>query len=318
MWADIMVFLIAIGLLVASGSLLIRSLSKIAAFLRISEYTAGFILLAFATSVPELFVGITSALDGNTALALGTVLGSNIANLTIIIGIPILLAKGINIASEKTKKDSLYMVVLSALPLALMLVGNQISRFDGVILISAFFIYIRKIYKERTAFTKELENNISKWSVLTSAGVFLFSLIVLFFSADQVVNSASNIALDFALPPILIGLFMIAVGTSLPELVVGISSALKGHSEMSVGNIVGSVIANATFILGVTALIHPITSNFILFVTSGVYMILTTFIFATFVRSGDRVDWEEGLSLLLLYLFFIILEFYIKGAINVI
>ena len=117
------------------------------------------------------------------------------------------------------------------------------------------------------------------------------------------------------LPPILIGLFMIAIGTSLPELVIGISTALKGYKQMAVGNIIGSNIANATLILGVTSFIYPITSNFLLFITSGVYMVLTAFIFATFIRSGSKLDWEEGLSLILLYTFFIILEFYIKGAI---
>ena len=102
-----------------------------------------------------------------------------------------------------------------------------------------------------------LENKISRWSIITSVGIFLFSLVALFYGADMVVKSATVLAIDFALPPILIGLFLIAIGTSLPELVVGATSALKGHSEMSIGNIVGSVIANSTLILGVTSMIHP-------------------------------------------------------------
>lgn len=315
MWIDIILFIISLLALIVSGSLLVRSLSKIARFLHISEYVVGFIILAFATSIPELFVGIASALEKNTALALGTVLGSNIANLTIIIGIPILLAKGMKIASPKTKNDSLYMVILCTLPLVLMLVGNELSRIDGILLVLAFFIYIRKIYLESKEFTKRFENKLGRWTVVSSVAVFLFSLIALFISADSLVHSATILALGFAIPPILLGLFVIAIGTSLPELVAGTTAALKGHSEMSIGNVVGSNIANATLILGVTSIIYPITSNFLLFITSGVYMILTTFIFATFIRSGSRVDWEEGLSLVLLYAFFIILEVFIKGAI---
>ncbi|MBD3354543.1 hypothetical protein GF361_01000 [Candidatus Woesearchaeota archaeon] len=317
MLPPIVIFILSIIALIISGSLLVRSLTKIANFLHVSEYTIGFILLAFATSVPELFVGIASAIEKNTAIILGTVIGSNIANLTIIIGIPILLAKGMKIQSKKTGKDSLYMVILCSLPLALMLIGNEISRIDGVILILSFFIYVRKIFSERKRFSKELENKVSRWSIITSVGVFLFSLVALFFSANFLVSSATDIALSFAVPPILIGLFMVAIGTSLPELVSGTTAALKGHPEMSIGNVIGSNIANVTFILGITALIFPITSNFLLFITSGVYMLITAFIFATFIRSGKRVDWEEGLSLVLLYVFFIILEVYIKGAIAV-
>ena len=104
---NLSMFILSIVLIVIAGSLLVNSVIKIAMFLRVSEYVVGFIILAFATSVPELFVGIASALEKNTALALGTVIGSNIANLTIIIGIPILLVKGMKIKSPKIKKDSL-------------------------------------------------------------------------------------------------------------------------------------------------------------------------------------------------------------------
>ncbi len=315
MWIPIIIFILSIIALIISGSLLVRSLTKIAKFLHVSEYTIGFILLAFATSVPELFVGVASAIKKNTAIILGTVIGSNIANLTFVIGIPILLAKGMNIHSKKTEKDSLYVVILGALPLVLMLIGNEISRIDGIILLLAFFLYIRKIFIERKRFSKKLENKVSRWSIVISVSIFIVSLAALFVSAQFLVSSATDLALMFALPPILIGLFMVAVGTSLPELVSGITAAVKGHSEMSIGNVIGSNIANATLVLGITSIIFPITSNFLLFITSGVYMIVTAFIFATFIRSGSKVGWEEGLSLILLYAFFIILEVYIKGAV---
>ena len=141
------------------------------------------------------------------------------------------------------------------------------------------------------------------------------SLIILVKSSEYFTKSAEKIGIYLGFPAFVIGAVILGIGTSLPELVVGATAALKGHGQMSIGNIVGSVVANSTLILGVTAMIFPITSNFLLFITSGVFMILTTFIFATFIRSGSRVDWEEGLSLILLYAFFIILEVYIKGAI---
>ncbi len=146
---NLVLFLLSCIVLVLAGSWLVKSLSKIASFLHLSEFVAGFIIMALATSLPELFVGITSALTKNTALLLGTVIGSNIANLTIVAGIPILLARGMKIKSRRTKTDALYLVFISIIPLTLMLIGRQLDRIDGAILIVVFFIYARRMYLQR-------------------------------------------------------------------------------------------------------------------------------------------------------------------------
>lgn len=309
---NILLFILSCAVLVYSGSWLVKSLTRISSALKISEFTSGFIILAFATSVPELFVGISSALKHNTAIALGTVIGSNIANLTIMIGIPILLAKKIKIQSWKTVVDAMYMVGFAALPLGLMLLGRELSRIDGIILVTVFFVYIIRLWKQREVFTKKFEEyQTNKKKLFIYTLLFLVSLVVLFKSSDFVVHYATLISADLNLAPILIGLFLIAIGTSLPELVAGSQAVLKGHSEMGLGNIIGSVIANSTLVLGITAIIYPITSDFLLFITSGVYMIIICFIFATFI--GTRMlHWKEGISLILLYVFFIIIEFYVK------
>jgi cation:H+ antiporter len=152
---NLVLFLVACIFLILSGTLLVRSLSKLASYLRMSEFVISFILIAFATSVPELFVGISSALQNNTALSLGNVIGSNILNLTLIAGIIILLKRGIMIESKKTKADALYMFFIIALPFVLMWIGHAISRIDGVILLVAFFLYARKLYRERKIFKKD-------------------------------------------------------------------------------------------------------------------------------------------------------------------
>lgn len=315
MITNLLIFIAAIVVLVASGSMIVKSLSKIAVFLHLSEYVIGFILLAFATSLPELFVGISSAINKSPSIILGTVIGSNIANLTIIIGIPVLLARGLNIQSKKTKMDALWMTGLAALPLVLMLIGGTISRIDGIILLSAFAVYIFKLVKEGKEFRKELENRISHKMIVASVFLFIISLVLLYISSDYVVKYAQLLAIDFAIPAIFIGLFMVAIGTSLPELVSGISAALHGHHEMGVGNIIGSVIANSTLVLGVSALIFPITESFLLFIVSISFMLLVSIIFTAFVEEGDKIRLMEGLVLILLYVFFLITEFYIKGLI---
>jgi len=313
---NLALFVLSCLILILSGSSLVKSLSKIASFLSLSEFVAGFIIMAIATSLPELFVGITSALAKNTALALGTVIGSNIANLTLVAGIPILLARGIKIRSVKTKTDAMYLVFISIVPLTLMLIGQQINRIDGVILIAVFLIYARRIYLQRKIFKKEYEENKTKrLKIVFSTLLFIISLAFLFLSAKFVVQYATAISLDLALPPILVGIFLIAIGTSLPELVFSSQAAVKGHSEMVLGNLIGSNIANITLILGVTSLIYPISSDFLLFATAGTYMLVTTFLFATFLDSSDKLNIKEGISLILLYIFFIIVELSIKGII---
>lgn len=311
---NLLLFLASCILLVVSGSLLVRTLRKLAVYLRVSEFVIGFILMAFATSIPELFVGISSALANNTALVLGNVIGANILDLTIIVGIVILLRKGIVIESDKTKKDALYMFFIAALPLILMWIGNSISRIDGVILLAAFLIYARKLYKERKIFTKEVNNAVKKrWGPILNTALFIFSLALLFLSSRFVIEYASLLSFDLALPPVLIGLFLISFGTTLPELTFESRAVLMGHSEMALGNLIGSVIVNSTLVLGITALITPVTANLWIFFTSAIFMLLVAFLFATFIESGNKLYIREGISLILLYIFFILIEFYIKG-----
>ncbi|MBL7055145.1 sodium:calcium antiporter [Candidatus Woesearchaeota archaeon] len=309
---DILIFLLSCIVLVFSGSWLVKSLSKIAYFLNMSEFVIGFIIMAFSTSIPELFVGITSAMAKNSALALGTVIGSNIADLTIVIGIAVILAKGIKIKSKKIQKDALYMVFIVALPIGLMLIGNELSRLDGIILLVVFLIYVYHLIKERKEFKKEVEERINHWDIVLNVVIFILSLILLFFSAKFVVDYATTISLKLLLPPILVGLFIIAIGTSLPELIFNLQAVIKKHPEMALGDTIGSVVMNSTLVLGVTAVIYPITANFLLFFSSALLMLIIAFIFATFVESGKKLYVKEGIALVLLYTFFIMIEFYIK------
>jgi len=306
---NLLLFIASCLVLVLAGTFLVKSLSKIASFLRLSEFVVAFMIMSIATSLPELFVGISSALVKNTAISLGTVIGSNIADIALIGGIITLLARGIKIKTTAIKKDAFHMIYLAIIPLALMIIGNKLSRIDGIILLGIFGYYAWKMYiKERKRFEKEVENNIKRWEIVVYIFVFMISLFFLFFSAEFVVKYGSLLAIDLLLPPIMIGLFLVALGTSLPELVFESRAVQLGHSEMALGDLIGSVIVNSTVVLGVTALIYPITADLILFLTSGFFMFLVTFIFAIFIESGKKLDWKEGVALILLYVFFLIIE----------
>ena len=311
--ANIILFVVGISVLLASGSLFVRSLTKISSFLKISEFVFSFIVVGFATSIPELFVGINAALQGTPSISLGNVIGSNIANLTIILGIPILLAKGLPIKSPTLKKDSLYMFFIALVPLVLMMFGNQLSRIDGVILISVFVIYSIWLIKQRKGFTKHIHDNVKKLDVIISSFLFIISGIILHYSSKMTVHYASALSVDLLLPPIFIGLFVIALGTSLPELVVGLKAASRKQEDIILGNIMGSVVVNSTIVLGVTSIIMPITANITIFLTSIGFMILAAFLFTSFVESGNKIYWKEGVAMIIIYVLFVMIEMYIQG-----
>lgn len=313
MLVNIVLFLLACVGLVLSGSWLVRHLSNIAAYLKVSGFVAAFVIMALSTSLPELFVGISSSLNDNGALALGTVIGSNISNLTIIVGIVVVLSRGIKVPSKTVRAESLHMFFILVLLSVLMYLGNGLSRVDGVILIGVFFYELYRAYKNSKRFKQPFGKRPSKNEFAISSLVFAGSVIVLYGSAEAVVHYGTVLAIDFALPPILVGLFLVALGSSLPELVFQYQAAAKKQGEMSLGDALGSVIANSTLVIGITALIRPIEADFTLFLTSAIFMMAIGFIFTTFIESEDRLRIKEGISLIFLYVIFIIVEFTIKS-----
>ncbi|MEM5798034.1 MAG: sodium:calcium antiporter [Candidatus Aenigmatarchaeota archaeon] len=315
MWLTFICFIASCGVLVASGMRLVKSLSIISEFLRITEFTAAFIIMAIATSLPELFVAVTSSLNNVPVLSLGNIIGANILNLTFVTGIIVLLGRGIKVRRKETKKDSFFAVGILALPLLMFLIEGHISRIGGLILIVLFFAYSWFLMKERKKYQKPLENNIKKWQIVTESILFVILIILLLFSANFVVRYAIQLSNEMNIDPIMLGFFILSIGTVLPELVFGCSATLKGRGEMALGDQIGTIITNSTLVLGIAAVICPITAHVTSFLIGSVFMLLSAFIFATFIASGKKFDITEGISLILLYLFFVFLEFYTKGII---
>tara|TARA_Y100000310_G_scaffold338992_1_gene430254 strand:+ start:18600 stop:19577 length:978 start_codon:yes stop_codon:yes gene_type:complete len=308
-------FILSIAVLVLAGFWLVRYLSRIAFYLRLSDFIVSFVIIAFSSSIPELFVGIKSAMAGTPTLSLGNVIGSNIADLTIIIGIPLIFARNIKI-SKVAKRDSIYMVLIAALPIGLMLIGQRLSRLDGAFLVLLFFLYMWRQIRQRKDFKRETTETLSRLKVVLTVTFFIASLFLLFYSADYTVKYAELLSIDFNFPPILIGLFLVALGTSLPELSFNMQAVLKGHKDMALGDTIGSVVANSTLVLGVTALIHPIANGLFLFLISSIFMIIIAFLFATMMDKGEKLNWKEGITLVMFYAFFITVELYIMNIRN--
>ncbi len=321
---NLALFTVACIVLVKCNNVLISALSKIAYFFRLTEFTVGFIIVSLATSIPDLFVGIMSALYGIPELSVGNVIGSAIVKLTLIAGITIILAKSIRLDSSIIKKDILYMLVISIIPVILILdqkifkkIGlftgsvEGLSRFDGVILLLVFFIYVFKIISQESKSTGHISIH-SRKEGIKQVFLFLASAVVLLLSANFVVEFAKLLAIDMNLSTLLFGLFIVSLGTSLPELSFGAKAALSGHKGMAIGNIVGSVIANFTLTLGITAIISPITINSLVYFTGTLFMIFSAFIFFTFASSGNKLTWREGMTLIMLYVLFIVIQNFIR------
>lgn len=311
---NLVIFIVACLILVKSADWLVGSLTKISEYFKLSEFVIGFIIMALATSVPELLVGVTSALEEKPLLGLGTVIGSNIIDLTLVIGVAVLLGKGIKLREKTIRRDIFYMMLITSLPIILMFLGNGLSKVDGLILLFFFLFYMWRVFKQKRRFKKIIDHVTREEFTLSTFG-FLMSLALLFFSAELVVRFGSLISAELGLPTILVGLFAVAIGTSLPELTFEARGVLAKHEEMIMGDIVGSVVMNTTLVLGVMILLSKeaiIMESPLIFFSSAAFMVIIAFIFMTFAESERGFSWNEGISLILLYAFFMIIEFYIK------
>lgn len=302
-------FIVSCIVLIVSAEFLIKSLTKIALYFKMSDFVVGFMIVALATSIPELFIGITSALDGAPDISIGNVIGSNIIDLTLIVGILTLLRRGIRIETKAVRTDALYMFVISTLPLALVIVDGKMDRFDGFILLSVFFLYLVKVFVQRSRFHEEtIIEPVPHRSEITKCILIAgFSMLFLLSSANFLVKSSIELAVDLMAPRILIGLFLVSIGTTLPELIFGSGAVIMRHKYMAFGDIIGSVVANNTMVLGVVALLstYPLEPNTLLYLTSTFFMVVVAFLFATFVDVEKHILWQEGVALIMLYILFV-------------
>jgi cation:H+ antiporter len=278
--------------------------------------TIGFILVGFSTSLPELSVSIFAVFtQASIGVAIGNVLGSNIADIALILGVCFLL-----IALKRSKNNSccltpakeeignLYfgLFIASIIPLALLYIGYA-SQFIGVILLTIFVIYMLQLSREKRV-KEEGALGPERSRLRKYAAFALISAVVVVASASFVVESASFIAASVGIPPVVIGATVVAFGTSIPELATSISSIRKGHLSLALGNIVGSCFINITCILGVALLASPLTVNMTAFSNLAMFSLITN-LFLWYFLSSERLSWREGALLLVLYVVFLITSF---------
>ena len=270
---------------------------------RIGQFEATAVIVAMATSLPEILVGVSSSVAGVSDLALGNAIGSNVVNLSLVVGITAVAGRALHFKGEEAIKDKFLPLAYTLIPF-LMLWDGELSRFDGLILILIYGIYIFGLLEKGTE-TKASEEAAKSGKVSLLALKIGFWIGLLVISAQAIVYLAKMLASDFDLPVLFVGLFMVAVGTSLPELIFNVKAAAKRRISMSMGNIVGSCVANATLVIGLSALISPIVvKNLFQVVLPGVEYVIIVVLMLLFIRSKHRLDWWEGLALVILFFYY--------------
>lgn len=260
---DYLLVFLGLILLVVGGEFLVRSSVALSFKLRLSKMIIGLTVVSFATSAPELIVSLQAALNGFSDIALGNVIGSNIANIGLVLGITAIITP-LSIDKGFYKLNWPVMMVLSVGLYFILKSGDIISRSEGVALLMMLFVYlwilIRKAKKERGTILvdDDVDDGLSKTSNFKIIIWLLIGGVSLYFGSQLLVNSAINIAEIFGVSERVIAVTMIAVGTSIPELAASVIAALKKEKAISLGNLIGSNIFNISSVLGITAIIQPI------------------------------------------------------------
>jgi len=308
-------------ILIKSADILITSLTRLARRTHTRVFAFSAIILALGTSFPELFVGITSAIEKAPNLTLGVVLGSNIANIALVGGLTALIAGKINVHGDFVKRDVWIAFAAGLLPLILVS-DNTLGRVDGLILLSVYLAYATSFFKSRYeeigkahkkkkhahGLFRTFEHINSK--ATKEYGRFFVGIALLLFSADIIVKLSTALAEMAGIPIFVVGLVILAIGTSLPEFAFSLRSIEDHRPSMFFGNILGSTIANSTLIMGVTSVIYPIKfSGNGEYIVAAATFVVVFLLFWHFIKTKQTLDRKEGVILLLVYLAFVVLEF---------
>jgi len=295
------VFMLVVGfaMLVKGADWFVDGAAGIASRFGIPQLVIGLTIVAMGTSAPEAAVSITAALKGNAGITIGNVLGSNILNILIILGLTAAIHP-IMVQRSTIMYEIPFMIAVSILLLVLGLSNNQVNFVEGLILWAAFVIYLVYLFKMAQN-GKEEEEDAKEMSLVRQIVCLIVGMGLIIWGSDISVDGASNLARIFKIDERLIGLTIVALGTSLPELVTSVMAAHKGNADIAIGNIVGSNIFNILFVVGCTVTITPV--NFVNnFIPDAIVTILSALLLWIFVLISKKLTRAEGIAMLFAYM----------------
>jgi cation:H+ antiporter len=318
MMDNLLIFVFSLLLVVKGATLATRSSAKLAENFHLPKHILGFFIVAMISILPETLISINSALEGNPEFGLGTLFGSNVADLTLIFAILIIYAKrGIKIESKVLKDIHLYPFFL-LLPLLFGLNGHY-SRIEGAALIIAGGIFYYMVSRNGLNASAEIDvqengvqrlahlfrnedNNLKHFSLL------LLSMALLLLGSHFTVTSATTLAHSLNITPILIGMLVVSLGTTMPELFYSLKSVERDDDELAIGDIMGSVLADATIVVGILSFISPFAFPIKIVYITGLFMVVASLILLYFMQSEKIITKKEGYALLAFWILYAIVE----------
>ena len=304
---QILIFAVSIFLIIRGATLSTKFSGRIAKSFNLSNYVVGFLIVAVISITPEAFVAINSAISGVPSMGLGTIFGSNIADLTLVFAIVVLVAgRSLKIESKILKSNLIYPFFF-LIPIALGIDGAY-NRGEGLCLIIAGVIFYYLAFhqsqegeekKSKIKFDKKIKKDIL---------YFVLSLLVLLVGSHFIVESGVKIAEYLTISPAVIGLFFIGLGTVIPELLFSISAVKKDQDSLAIGDLLGTVLADATILVGLIAFIKPFEFPIKIIYVAGIFMFAAAFMLYYLMRSGKILSKREGYLLILFWLIFVLME----------
>lgn len=306
--------LIGFALLIKGADIFVDGASSIAKKFNVSPMLIGLTIVAMGTSAPEAAVSVSSSLAGQNDMSIANVVGSNFFNILIVLGVSSIIAK-LPVEKETIKKDTPFLIFISILLLALSL-NFHLSRLDGVIFLVLFILFLINMIKSNIS-SKDIESSSGETAIAIEATdtksihmpktllLCLIGIVGIVFGGDLVVDSATNIATSFGMSANLVGLTIVAMGTSLPELVTSVIAVKKGETEIAIGNVIGSNIFNILLVLGLAALIHPMAVSMVAIIDT-IFMTAVTILLYIFIKKNNSLTKIHGIIFVIIYFIYLI------------
>lgn len=305
---NLLLFACSLFFVIKGATLATQHSARLAENFRISRYVIGFVVVAFISILPETIISIDSAIEGIPELGLGALFGSNVADLSLVFALLIILSgRSVKIESKILKNVNLYPFFL-LLPIILGLNGHY-SRIDGAILMITGFLFYYLVFRNGTEASKVYSSAAGKYKNIF---FLLFSLALMLTGAHFTVTSATALAHRLNIAPILIGMLVVSLGTVMPEFLYSLNAVKQKEDSLAIGDILGSVLADATFVIGILAFISPFYFPVKTVYVTGTFMVVASLILLKFLRSGRTITKKEGYILLGYWLIYAIIEFFVS------
>jgi len=297
-------------IMVKSADMLVFGIDRYAKKEGLSDFLIGLLIVSFTASTPELVSSITGLFAGDNGIVFGTILGSNIAGLTLVLGVYALIGRKIKLVNKVLAKMEVALFFLISIPFLLGADGN-LSRYDGIVLIAVYFAYVVFIWI-RESKTGKMKKDVKLRFIWKDSLIFLLALFALFLSSRWLVFSSITAAELLKIPTFLMAIIILGIASSLPDIFVGVRAILSGDVGIGIGNSLGSMIVKALFFFGLLALIRPLPVDLnSLAVTIGVTILSLAFVL--YLSEKQEMTWKHGLILLFVYISYLLIESF-KGV----